>query len=174
MRELTDKQQKFVIALLETGGENETGAALMAGYGTGYATRAYELSRNPKVLAAIREEADKRICSGALMAASKLYLIAKNDTHKDQLRAIDMLMNRAGMIVQTQHKVVVEDNRTDAEVIARTVQLAKALGLDPSKVLKSVGVEYVDAEFSPVVLETPQISRMSEHDAFSWETDDEQ
>jgi len=175
MLELTEKQQKFVVALLETGGTNEAGAAQIAGYGTGYATRSYELARNPKVLAALREEADKRIRSGALLAASKLLVIARNDTHKDQLKAIDMLLNRAGMIVQTQHKVTVEDNRTPEEVVARTAALAKALGLDPSKVLASVGIDYVDAEFREVpkvMLETPQETRTSEHDAFSWDEED--
>ena len=170
MLELTEKQQKFVVALLETGGDNECGAAQIAGYGTGYATRSYELMRNPRVLAAIREEADKRIRSGALIAASKLVVIAKNDNHKDQLKAIDMLLNRSGMIVQTQHKVTVEDNRTPEEVVARTAALAKALGLDPQKVLASVGIEYVDADFAEVV--KPALPAPTAE--FTWEENDDE
>ena len=151
MLDLTDKQQKFVVALLETAGENETRAAMMAGYGAGYHTRADELSRNPKILAAIREEADKRLRSGAVLAASKLIEIVKNNTHKDQLKACVELMNRGGLQVITTHKVVVEDNRSDNEIIARVAAFAKALDIDPRKVLASVGVDYTDAQFEPVI-----------------------
>jgi phage terminase small subunit len=150
MLELTEKQQKFVVALLETGGDNESRAAMMAGYGTGYETRSYELARNPKVLAAIREEADKRLRSGALLASSKLIEIAKKDTHKDQLKAIIELLNRGGLIVQTQHKVIVEDNRNDNEIIARVAAFARELDIDPVKLLSKVGVDYVDGQFTEV------------------------
>ena len=183
MRALTPLQQKYVVALLETGGEKQGLAAQMAGYGGGRhacETRAYELNRNMKVLAAIQEEALKRMKSGSLMASSKLYMIAANDHHKDQLKAVDMLLNRGGLVVQTQHKLVIEDTRTDDEVIARTVAMAKQLGMDVKPLLAKLGVEVEDAEFTEVpkvsktdtlreqvsspVLESPQIARTSEHD----------
>jgi len=171
MLDLTEKQQRYVIALLETGGTNETQAALMAGYGTGYETRAYELSRNPKVLAALREEADKRLRSGALLAASKLIEIAMDKQHKDQFKACTELLNRGGLIVQTQHKLIIEDTRSDDEVIKRVASMAKSMGMDPKAVLANVGVEYVDAEFTEATKQiTDQSQKVSESDTLS-ETD---
>jgi len=156
MRELTEKQQRFVVALLETGGTNEYQAARLAGYGEmGARTRSYELARNPRVLAAIKEEALKRMQSGALMAASELYLIAGDRTHKDQLKAIDMLLNRGGLIVETKHTLTVQDNRTDDEIVARAAKFMKEMGMDPKAALARVGVEYVEAEFVEVTKPLP-------------------
>jgi phage terminase small subunit len=152
MQELTELQRRFVLAYLEGGGRSAKAAAVSAGYGGGThacEVRGFEAMRNPKVLKAMREEADKRLRSGALLAASGLIEIAQDTHHRDRFKAIESLLNRAGLIVQTQHKVVIEDTRTEAEVIERVGALATQLGLDPRSVLKSVGV-VIDGEFSEV------------------------
>ena len=106
-----------------------------------------------------------------------LIEIVKDRKHKDQLKAIIELMNRGGLQVITQHKVIVEDNRSDDEIVARVAAFARNLGLDPAQLLAKVGVEYTDAEFSEVsrpMLESPQKARTSEHDpVFSLEGDDD-
>lgn len=154
MRELTALQQRFVIALLECGGTNESKAARMAGYGGGDETCrvvGFNNIRKPHVLAALREEADKRLHSGAILAASVMVEIAMDRDHKDRYKAADNLLNRAGLVIQTQHKIIVDDQRTDQEVIARVRMLATELKIDPKKLLESVG--FVDAEFTEVPAE---------------------
>ena len=152
MSALTEKQQAFVIAMLETGGGNHALAARVAGYADtdGAArVRGHQNMRNLKILAALREEADKRIRSGALLGASALWEIAKDTTHKDRFKASVELLNRSGLQVVTQHKVIVEDNRSQEEIVARAVALAQKLGVDPKKLLADYGV-VLDADFTIV------------------------
>jgi phage terminase small subunit len=159
MRALTLNQRAFVVALLETGARDNTLAAQMAGFGTNIESQwqaGHRLSHNPKVLAAIREEADKRLKSGAILGASVIVKIAMNDLHKDQLKAAVELCNRGGLLVETQHRVIVEDDRRDkSEIEAAIIALAKRLGVDPVKLLGVRSVaneEAIDGEFEEVAM----------------------
>lgn len=159
MLALNAGQRRFVVALLETGATDNTAAAGLAGYGGTEGSRrvaAWHLAHNPKVQAAIKEEADRRLRAGALLAASALVEIAGDMRHKDRFKAAVELLNRAGLIVQTEHKVIVEDNRLTQEIEAGIVALANRLNIDPVKLLGQ-GVpspqktaEVVDAEYSEV------------------------
>jgi phage terminase small subunit len=152
MRDLTDMQRQFVIAYFDSGGRSPQLAAKIAGYQGGDAAcaqRGYELTRNPKVLRAMREEAERRFGSSLVTATVALEGILLNPNHKDHYKAITRTLDQNGMIVQTQHRVVVEDNRTPAEVIERIRKYALDVGLDPAKVLKSNGI-VIDAEFTEV------------------------
>lgn len=159
MKALNEKQRSFVYALVETGG-NASQAAAAAGYGSDSATkeqrenayrvRGYQLSHDPKVLAAIKEEAEKRLHSGALLAASKLLEMANDNSSKHQFKAAVELLNRSGLVVATEHKVTVEHKGgSDREMIERIRLLAGNLGLDPKKLLGSAGV-IIDADFEEV------------------------
>lgn len=158
MQALSPPQRAFVIALLETGARDDHLAAKMAGYGgTDGATRvaAFRLAHNPKVQAAIKEEADRRLRAGAILAASALVDIASDTRHKDRYKAAVELLNRAGLIVQTEHKVIVEDNRLTDEIEAGIIALAQRLNVDPTKLLGTQSkaarkAEAVDAEFTEV------------------------
>lgn len=152
MSALAPKQRAFVRALVVAGARSPSKAAQIAGYGGGdhaAAQRAYENMRNPKVLAAIREEADKRLRGGALLGAAVIEEIASDPMHKDRFRAAIELLNRSDLIVQTQHKVVVEDNRSNEEIAARAVALAQRLGLDPKALLENYGLT-IEGEFTEV------------------------
>ncbi len=135
MRQLNGSQQQFVIAMLETGARNATEAARIAGYGgehpNSVRTAASNLMRNTRVMAAMREEADKRLNSGAILAASALIEIAGDPLDKNRFKAAVELLNRAGLIVETRHRVVVSDNRTTEEIQQTILQLAKQNGVDP-------------------------------------------
>jgi hypothetical protein len=158
MQILTKNQRAFVIALVEMGAKNPTEAAMVAGYGgTDQArkTAAKELMRNPKVLNALKEEADKRLRSGALMAASRLIEIAGNPHDINSFKACVELLNRADLIVSTKHEVTVHDNRTSDEVMNTILSLAKKNNIDPKTLLGyNPADKVVDAEFKEVVPST--------------------
>lgn len=160
MRKILPQQRAFVMAYVETGGIDATAAARAAGYGgTPGAQRVagYRLTHDEKVLAAIKEEADKVVRSGVLLGAKTLVEIAANPSHKDQLKAATELMNRSGLLLATQHNVNVNVNLTDdREIAADITAMARKLGLDPRALLGQAGLKYlpapdtIDAEFEVV------------------------
>ena len=145
MRRLNERQKKFVIAyLMDPSTHGHTKAAISAGYGNGnYESakqQAWLLSHNAKVLAALKEEADRRVKSGIIIAASKLIEIMEDDNHKDQFKAIERVLNQGGLIVETQHRVIVENDDNLLSVVDRVKKQAIALGLDPAQLLATVGI----------------------------------
>jgi phage terminase small subunit len=147
---LTQAQRGFVIAMLETGGQDHTKAAVLAGFGNNVDVAnvsAARMMRQPKILAAIREEADRRLKSGAILGASVLIEIMQDTRHKDRFKAAQEVLNRAGLMVEQTHRVIHEDHRTDAEVKRSLALLLGKYGVDAAKVL---GGDVVDAEFSEV------------------------
>lgn len=150
-----DRQRAFVCALLEYGDNNHTRAAACAGYtGNDNTIRvtAHRLSHDELVLAAMHEEASRRMNAGKVMATSKLLEIAADTTHKDQLKAVLSVLDRTGLHAKTEHTVKVRDeSRTEDAMIERIKQLGTKLGLQPEeqrKLLASAGV--IDAEFTVV------------------------
>lgn len=159
MGELTDLQRAWVYALVEKGG-NGTEAAMIAGYGANAATAAlrdgacrvasHSNSRNPKIQAAIREEAGHRLYTGALIGASVLMEIAGDVFHKDRLKAAKLLLEHNGYQIIAEQNINVNHTSTDTKaVIARIVDMAGRLGLDPQALLGRYGV-VVDAEFKVI------------------------
>ena len=160
MQALSINQRAFVIAMLTTGAQDGTVCAAMAGYGNTQESRwvaSHRLMHNPKVLAAIKEEADRRLRSGAILAASALVEICADTRHKDRFKAAQELLNRAGLLVETQHRVIVEDHRTDKEIEQAIVLMAKRHGLDPAKLL-GYTTKPIDAEFTEVEDDAPMSS----------------
>lgn len=152
MKALNERQRNFVTALLQMGTSNHAAAAKLAGYVGNSDTikvTGYRLAHDSRIQAAIQEEAQRRINGAASMAASVLVDIAENSVdHKTKLKAVEMILNRAGLHAKSEHTVKVEDNRNDQDTIAKLKQLAADLGLDAKKLLGSVGA--VDAEFVDV------------------------
>jgi phage terminase small subunit len=162
LQALTPLQRKFVDAYVELGGRKGAEAARLAGYGGDRNTlkaQAWKLLHEPKVLDAIREEADVKLRCGAVLGASVLSEIADDPTHKDRFKAAQALLDRAGLLVKHEQHIVVEHTASDQEKIARIVTMAKGLGLDPAVLLGQAGIQYVDAEFAavePAALPKPQ------------------
>lgn len=145
----TDRQRKFVRALCETGGQNHTLAARKAGYTGNEITlnnTAHRLAHDPLILAALKEEADRRIRSGALLGASVLMEIAGDTMHKDRFRAAQELLNRSGLQVITEHKVTVDRGGNEKAMIERIASMAAQLGIDHKKLLGG----FVEGEFEEV------------------------
>lgn len=157
MQALSENRRCFVVAMLETGGQNHAHAAYMAGYGKDTEVArvsACRMMRDPSVLAAIREEADRRLRSGAILGASVLMEIASNQMHKDRLKAAESLLNRSGLVVEQTHRVIHEDNRSDDELKRAVIAMAMKYGMDPAKLLgdDTKKVAAIDGEFVEVEL----------------------
>jgi phage terminase small subunit len=132
----TPMQQKFVLASLTLGGGNNTEAARMAGYErTTASQQAHALIRKPNVIAAMREEAERRLQGGAMLASSALVAIVNNPLHKDHYKACIELLNRSGLQFIQKSEVIHTDNRTAAELVAFIRLMAKKNNLDPATLL---------------------------------------
>lgn len=138
----SDNMRRFVIALSELGTLNYTRAAAMAGYSTesngSLRVQASRLAHDPRVIAAIHEESDRRLHAGQLVAVSNLLKLVENPMHKDHFKAVEATLNRTGHHAKSEHKVItVDQSRTDEAMIDRITALAEKLGLDATKLLGS-------------------------------------
>lgn len=143
MQALSERQRKFVVALLNSGGKNAKLAAREAGYGAGnyknaLEVQAHRLMHTDTVLEAIREESVKRMRSYGLALVSDLVEIAgdRENSVKDRLKAIDMVLNRTGMQAIMEHKVTVEDKRSRADLVKELIAGLLELGVSPSTLLE--------------------------------------
>lgn len=153
MKALTAMQQRFVLALLIQGTSDYSAAAKEAGYSTNTPGSLYaassRLAHDAKVQAALHEESQRTLNGLAPLALAKLKLRVGDDSApKEQLKAVEMTLNRAGLHARTEHKVVVE-HATDEEKIARIMALAKAMNLDPAQLLGEAGV-VIEGEYTEV------------------------
>ncbi len=136
--ELTTKQAAFVRAYVKLGGLNAMQAALAAGYsgrdgGNNAAVVASRMLRMPHILSAIREETQRKLCSGVALGAVILEDLGRNATSESvRLQAAQALLDRGGMQLASlsEHHVVVEDRRSDVELLQRVVELQRELGLN--------------------------------------------
>lgn len=155
MSSLTARKRKFVIAMLEQGVNPRAAgkAAVASGYSTVYG---YELMRDEGILAALREEATKRLAGAALTGVNVLLDIAQSPTHKDQFRAAKELAGINGFTAE--QRIVVEHLTEDTKSQMRQIYvMAAQLGMDPKQLIKSAGI--VDAEFTEIdkVMAEPQV-----------------
>ena len=152
MLSLTEASRAFVVAMVETGAApgNWTRCALMAGIGgtpESAQVWASRSMRKPQVLAALREEADKRLQSGALIGAAALVEIASDPMHKDRMKAADRLLDRNGFIVAALNRVEHTHELIESK---STADLRKEIS-DQIKRLRGVSDQnIIDGEFEEV------------------------
>lgn len=154
MRALNERQRRFVCALGVTGGEQRE-AYVWAGYtakndNTASAC-ASRLAASEDVKEAIREEALRRLDSSALLAVSTLVGIAgprSTSKDRDKISAANSLLDRVGGFAgKTEHKIIIKDERTNAELIEFIKEKAALAGLDARKLL---GMPVIDATYEEV------------------------
>ena len=150
----THEQRAFVIALITMSPTNKQQAAMLAGHGgtpNAQAVAGCRLAAHPKVIAAIKEEAEKRMSAGAALAANVILEIAIDPMHKDRLKAAEMLKNQAGLIIaqRVQHDVEITDNRTTDEIKRQNAMLMERLGLR----LPAPKEDVIEGEFEEVNME---------------------
>lgn len=152
MLALTPLMRRFVLAALQfpTGKDWQIAkAAGCSATSNGYLRRtAHRMFHDERVIAAMREEADKRLRSSALLGVSVLAKIARTEGHKDQLKAAEALLNRVGFHEISEQRVSVEHTDKGGKALVEQVRrLANALGLDEAKLL---GGNTIEAEFQVI------------------------
>ena len=155
---LNERQRIFVIACVLFGcSTNHARGAQVAGYkgSDGYLrVQGFRLAHNPKVQAALLEEARKRFQAGTVGAVN-LALEFMADGKIDprvRLKASEMVMDRGGLPKATEHRVVSSYEPSREEKLMRLLELAKQLGHDPRLLLGNMaGV--VEADFRVLKLE---------------------
>jgi hypothetical protein len=148
MRALTEKQQRYVLAMLADPFGNPTKWARAAGYSDasgGAKVKAHYLSHDPRIEAAVQEVARTALNGrGPLLGLAVVMRAAANPKDKNHFKAGVALLNRTGFHETTEHHVNV--NHTDGTgqaMVARIKDLAGALGMDPAALL---GVNAMPAE----------------------------
>src|SRR4051812_1016532 len=101
MSALTERQRKFVLAMIEVPGGSHAKAARLAGYSDvkeGAKVRGHYAAHNPAVQAAIREEAGKRLNGLSVIAASVMMdaMLDPKVPTKDKLKAAAAVLDRTG------------------------------------------------------------------------------
>jgi phage terminase small subunit len=141
----SDRHRAFVYALYEVrrGYGANVKAAKMAGFGTPTSTAktwsviASRLAHDPRVLAAIHEEDQRRIRTSAPRAIRALQRLIEDPTHKGHERAIGMILDRVHP-AETRHVVDVHHIDHAAEAVAE-LRMLKSLGVSRTKLEEVFG-----------------------------------
>lgn len=156
MRALTPPQRRFAMAAVMYPLAKDWQIAKAAGYSDkshgSLRVAAHRNFHDEKVLAAIRECADKQMRSTSMLAMAVLERIARTQGHRDEFKAAALLagLNRFTVDQNINVKQTVTDQSGKA-IMERIERLAAKHGLDASKLLgKSEAPVVIDAEFEEV------------------------
>jgi phage terminase small subunit len=149
MRALNERQRRFVLAMLFDQGKRFgrlKRSAQLAGYtGTQLRVTAHDLSRNPKIIAALNEEGKKLIHGGiyadAIVAVRNLV---QDAAHRDHARAVGMVIDRVHPLT-THHSVdVVHRHENRDQVALEELKALRQLGATRDKLLELFGPNGLD------------------------------
>lgn len=145
-----DAWRVFVSALVQTGCTAQR-AAHLAGFAPHRNGLGARMTQDPRVQAALHEEAVKVLRVDGVVCIRYLREIAgdKEAAHRDRLKAIDMILSRGGFAATTQHNVVVSQ-KSDEQLKAELAAMADELGLTGEAKAKLIGGRVIDAEFTEV------------------------
>lgn len=144
-----DRWREFVIALCEQPVVNYAQAAAKAdpeGWGRTAATSknaGYRLAHDDRVQAAVAEEGKRRMGAAVAVSVAHLIQIAESNVYepKDRMKAIAMILNRAGLPETKEVKVSTTRVLNEAEKIDSIIRFAEKLGVDPRTLLGDAGIE---------------------------------
>ena len=139
MAALTEKQRRYVLAMLSDPLGMQSDWARAAGYDTkdpvALRVTAHRTAHNEGVKEAAREEARRHLDTiGPVLGIGVMFQIAKDPKHKRQLDAAIALANRAGFHERTEHKVTVE-HVDDQRLLVIAEKLAAELGTSAAKLI---------------------------------------
>lgn len=149
-----DKWRAFVLAMFMYGYKDPVDGARAAGYEdsgkSGIRVQAHRLWHDPRMQAAIEEEAKRRAKGLLPFSFSNMEKIAENPQHKDQFNANRLLMRHGGLVEETKvtHEVVLLSPREKA---LKLVEVAEGLGVPKQKLLGQLDPEervVIEAEFA--------------------------
>jgi phage terminase small subunit len=174
MQQLPDQWQRFVMAMIETGG-NRVRSALLAGFGakSGTPDQRYRaaamtgsrLAHDERITEAIQEQAERMMKAGAIKAAAVMIELMDSPDPKVRQKAASETLAISGIQGVAKQEIKVEHtDKTTGELLAFIRSAAKDQGLDPRKLLGSVGVDpsILDAEFTEVPKDTDTLSETAE------------
>lgn len=161
MSSLNDRQRAFVrafIALGQNGFQDNGLAAKEAGYSGSPETlrvAGHRLSHDPRVQAAIMEEARKRVSLAAAVVATPVLIEIALDSKISALhriRAAIALTDRGGMPAMSEQKITVEHTTSNERMEMLARRLAAELGIDEARLIgvNRAASEAIDAEFVEV------------------------
>lgn len=151
MRALNPAQRRFAMAAVMFPLAKDFQIARAAGYSDfshgALRVTAHRLFHDEKVLAAIRECADKEVRSGAMLGIATIKKIVRNDLHRDQFKAAAWLAGLNGFAVAQNINVnqTVTDNSGKA-IMERIQRAAAALGVDPAQLLGLEPMKVINSE----------------------------
>lgn len=128
MLALTMQQRRFVVGWIETRGKNASRVARAAGYSDtkeGAKVRASNMLRNPKILAAMREEAERRMESLPILAVLALQDQVGHKNPKIAKETAIAILDRTGFGAASRIDVKVEHS-LGAETTAELEAVARA------------------------------------------------
>lgn len=154
----TDNQRAFVQHWVQSGGRSAAECARIAGYsdpGTNAINViAHRLAHDEKIQAAILEESRKMLQGLAPMAVGVITNVLGNPSHKDNLKAAGMVLDRVGMHAKLETLNTTRNIEDRTTQIREAVELCRELGMDPRKLLGKFGVQ-LDAEFKELPAPEP-------------------
>jgi hypothetical protein len=155
MRACNVAERRFAIAAVMYPLAKDWQIAKAAGYSDrshgALRVTAHRLFHSEKVLAAIRECADKEVRSGAMLGIATIKKIVRNDLHRDQFKAAALLAGLNRFTVDQNIKVDhTHRDESGTAIMERISALSKKLGVDATKLLGPASPAVVDAEFSEV------------------------
>lgn len=155
MLALTEKQRRYVLAMLSDPLGNPTVWSRAAGYSDHKErckVQGHYLSHDERIKEAAREEARRHLDTiGPVLGIGVMMQIARTKGHKKQLEAAIALANRAGFHEKTEHKVTVE-HIDDARMLEFAERLAAELGVDRAKLVGGnvAGLPMIEGEAQEV------------------------
>lgn len=157
----SDLWRRFVLVCNQptaTGKVNYAQAAQDAGFETenrgSLAVIGHRLAHDERVQAALLEEAKRTMGAALPVAMATVVSILLNPIAKnaEKLKAAQILFDRGGVPVRTEHEVKVVHTETRSQMIDRIIRLASDMGLDPAKLLGQVG-ETMPALPAPTIVQ---------------------
>jgi phage terminase small subunit len=133
LRKLTEKQQRFVLALFEA--PKKYGRGVFAAERAGYAAAsrdnlsiiASQLNANPDVQAAIAEVSQQRLIVLGPLAVFALEKLLENPKHRDHGRALGMVMERVSPVHTTAVVEVKGEVKLSAGDVGRVLERIEEL-----------------------------------------------
>src|SRR3569623_1671234 len=140
MLALNEAQRRFAIAAVMYPLAKDWQIAKAAGYSNrsygALRVCAHRLFHDEKVLAAIKECADKEIRGSAMLGIATIKKIVRNDLHKDLLKAAQTLVGLAGFTVDQNINVIQTVKDVSSKALLQRIEAAAAfLGVDPDALL---------------------------------------
>ena len=156
MRKLAVKEQIFVCNLF-LGLRSVTKAAELAGYRedpteprNNLRVRAHRLLHDPRLIPAIREEAQRRTAFLIPRAQQALADILENPQHADHFKAIKTVRDDGGVTKAVEKVLNVQISITQEEKIKAIELFAKNHGINPKTLLGFDPTPTIEADFTEV------------------------